>query len=192
MTPHLNETGKVGASLPNIAPQAEASLPKIAPQVEASLPKTAPPLNETRKIQQSLLQDYHDVFRYNLGSNVTSETLSLHHHYFLQRTSLGKVEDEMKMFSYFIQYHIPFAVTRYGDGEYDIIKGIQVGRDEQANYRDGWYWESDRVGILGDDLIATLVAPSGLFFYGFSKHDYFKYQTNELKRIGGYTVLPYF
>lgn len=148
--------------------------------------------NKTGEGQSSSLQDLHDLYQSNLGNNATSETLALHHHYFLERTGLGKFEDEMKMFLHFIQYHIPFAVARYADGEYSIMKGIKVGREEQANFRDGWYWESDRVGILGQDLLTTLVAPSGLYFYGFSKFDYWQYMTNELLRIGEYTILPYF
>ena len=141
---------------------------------------------------RSNVQDLHDLYQYNLGKNVTSETLLLHHHYFLTRTGLGEMKDEMKMFLYFIQYHIPFAVTRYADGEDFIIKGKKVGKDTQANLRDNWYWEEDRVGRLGNDLRSTLVAPRGLFFYGFPERKNWHYMINELVEIGGNTILPYF
>jgi len=51
----------------------------------------------------------------------------------------------------FIKCGVPFAFTRYGDGEYHLIQGMELGDNTQAKEVDRWSWKGG-VGRLGRDM----------------------------------------
>lgn len=72
----------------------------------------------------------------------------------------------------FIKCGIPFAFTRWGDGEFDLIQGHKIRKNEQAFLRDRFSWEGGE-SKLGIELRKALGA-KGNYFYGFPCPDVWK------------------
>lgn len=80
----------------------------------------------------------------------------------------GYTIDFSTMFDVLMEYikcQIPFAFTRWGDGEYDLIVGHKIRKTEQAFYRDKFSWEGGQ-SKLGVELKKAL-GGRGNYFYGF-------------------------
>ncbi len=86
----------------------------------------------------------------------------------------------------------PFAITRYGDGEYFIMKGIQVKKHSQAYKKDHWYWDKDEPGVMGGMMKQTLKAPKGVYFYGLPPQVRWKKYKDEMLNLSGNSIEPRF
>ncbi|ORX75408.1 hypothetical protein K493DRAFT_2209 [Basidiobolus meristosporus CBS 931.73] len=76
------------------------------------------------------------------------------------------MDEEFEMIMELIQCNVPFAFTRWGDGEYFLVSGNSIAPGAQAETVDKWIWREDRIGVLGNTMIESLQNPVGMYFYG--------------------------
>ncbi|KAK9667470.1 hypothetical protein K7432_017823 [Basidiobolus ranarum] len=77
------------------------------------------------------------------------------------------MDKESDMLLELIRCNVPFAFTRWGDGEHMLLQGKTIVDGSQAKALDNWQWTENRVGVLAQDLIESLGNTVGLYFHGF-------------------------